>query len=109
MAKKRISKRSRSRSSGTSSKGNLMISAISAVGYGLMRQSIAEKIPPFMGEYTDEAMIGGAAAIATIFGGPKVKAAAMPIAFNELARVTEKLKNQYSSPSNAGSSGLVYY
>lgn len=108
MVKRKGIRRSRSRSGSSNSKGNLIISALSSVGYGLLREPIAQKIPPFMGKYTDEIVLGGVAAAGVLFGGSKIKAASLPVVCIELAQVTEKIKSQFSN-GNTTSVGLVYY
>jgi len=97
MARRRYGKKSHSRSGNpmmNRAMGVLIGAAVSA-GYGAVRQPLAEKLPnvAFLGNYSDEAILGGTAAAVRIISGNKyVGMATKPIMNVEFARMGEKLK-----------------
>ena len=96
MAKKKHSRKSSGNAMGTRAMKTLLGAGV-AMAYGAVRQPIAEKLPNVeaLGNYSDEAILGGAALAVRILSGNKyVSIATKPIIDVEAARVGEKLKVQ---------------
>jgi len=77
-----------------------------AMAYGAARKPLADKLPDVKGmeNYSDEAILGGAALLADVFVPNKyVKMAVRPIQSVEFARVGEKMRMKVPLSSGSGS------
>lgn len=99
MAKKKKGSKG-SRSAGMPSWAKTLVSASVAVGYGAVRNKLAEKIPPIpkAQNYSDEIVLGGASLVLSMLpmgkAGKYVRLATKPITDIEMGKIGEKLGNK---------------
>jgi hypothetical protein len=109
MARRRKTVKHHARRGGMGILGSF-IEPLAAMGYGAIRQPVADKIPQIaaLGNYSDEVILGGGAlALQLLVKKPIVKTITRPIVNVEFARAGEKLRG--SMIGGVGSSGMVYY
>lgn len=107
----RRKKTSSRRSKGMGKLGNTLLSVGAGALYGAFRNQIAAKVPQvsMLGNYSDNAILGGSAlALKLITGNKWVNAVANPVIVIESALVGSKLMSGVSGTTSSDNS-VIYY